>query len=372
MLTRLLEQFLNECMKPASIEEITAPSFQIILEKDAFTELSKYLDQHMEEAGPALEKIQRELLQMDVLKACHASYFCSNIIKKVGVTDTSKNSITLFLKAVNLAEAYLKKLSKLQNDSPQMTHAERISYLYENALSEMKGYIGAQVSALAVLTLIQLDRQIRDSFKTEAPMYLLIQLQEYIHNIRQILQVYRVCSYLPVTVLCPETLSGIQAEANDIANNFHLFTLLEAELYRKGLDSAFLLKDFQFEQDIYEYATGKAENCLCTSLQLHQQYYTYKALICNDSYEITNGYKLSPENSLIWGEAAPDQIPLFDNQALILMDQRGMVKGRVWDTKFLHKNDDGCRPDLKITKLLSKSDVLDLLGRIKNRSIQEQ
>lgn len=367
----LIEAFIKQFQTPSTIEEIR--DLNLIYKSDAFQNLFRHLRENTDDMPAAIEKIADALGDMDMLKACCGAYFCGSLIEQAGVGNAGFRIVDFYAKIVVFSCEYLAQVEESlqveELDSSQVAQAD-LGKLFAASPDHARAYAGCDLATLALMAVATKDQESRMRLRSHKIYRHLQYLQQFIENTGYVTQVHDTCPKMELTVLAPAAGKGFIAQINDLSNCFHLFTLLEAELFQKGQAESYGLKDYRFYKEIYQIAAGTAVPQRNYSIQAHQQYYTYQAVQKDGSYVITvtkDGRTQVDEGALIWGEMPPEAIPRFEGEAMVIMDAKGMFGSRSWDVSFIAKCHDALTPYMQITRELSKDEVDSRMDKIKNR-----
>lgn len=368
----LVQEFFKEFQTPSVKEDLKEP--KRVYGSDGFQNTYQHMIKHQEFMPELLDQVSAGLENMDILKGCQAGHFCGSMIGQVGVCGSGRALIDFFVRVAALCCEYLSKAGEeLGVEAPEDDQLEALDMemMFQKYPDQTRAYRGCDTLALAVMEAITRDGDTRRYLREKNLYRSLEYLEGYIGNIYYVTRVHEACSVLSLTVLAPSKGIGFTAEVNDLWNNFHLMTLLEAELFRAGLDQKYGLVNYEFDEESYQIATGLAYPQKMSSVYCHQQYYTYLAMQKDGAYQTLltgeDGRQQVDANALIWGEMPPDWIPRFDGQSVILMDTVGMFANRSWDVNFISKCHGSLNPYFRITGELSPKEAAALLEKIKNR-----
>jgi len=356
-----LLKFLEAMKQPSSFEECKDPKH--ILGQEAVRSLMQAAMQNEETSAIVLSKISSALPQMDPMKACCSAYLCGSIIEEIGVNDCGKDMVEFYCKIIHWCGQLLEFVSKQKEQKVEDLTQEQITMkILKKAFSvmpdEVRSYLGCNFITLAIMDVITRDHSCRNLLRQKNSYETLNIIGNFIPNVNYITQVYVCCMKLPLLVLAPKAGRGFLAEVNDISNCFHLLTFLEAELYKSGLAEAYQLKDYQFNEEVYQCATGESMPFRGETVYSHEQYYNYQVLGKKGTVNDFLPY-------LIWGELSPEQIPQFHGIATIVMDP-DTFGNRSWGEEFVFCCHNGLTPYFHIIRELTKEEVEKYLISDKN------
>lgn len=363
----LLQSFLVEFKAFSTFEEVETP--EKVYGKDAFQNLYQYVIKNEDKMPAVLDYISESLCDMDILKTCCAAHFCGSLLHKVGLRNCGIPIVDAFVKITALCCQYLEKTADLISAEKEELSTEQIESvdlekLFQQAPDCVRAYKGCRLITLAVMDVITKDSVCRFHLRQYDVYSQLEYLQDYIDNIYYVTWVYYACPCMPLVVLNPVMKKGFLAEINDLTYNFHLFTLLEAELYQKELAQNYGLRQYKFNREIYEIAIGKKFPKKAYTIYAHQMYYTYDVLVADTDLNMLGQKGLS---SLVWGEMSPEEIPKINGKAVIVMDYKEMFASRSWDEHFISSCHSSLNPYFKVVRELTVNEVNHWIEEIKNK-----
>lgn len=372
----LLSALLTEFQEPSTWREVRDPQV-IFRQSQYFQPVFSMITQNPDQIPLVLDRIGASLNQLDPLKACCIAHFCGALIEQGAVRNigaAGRAMVDFFGSIVIRSCEYLlaveKDLGTEELDAQQVSDWEarkEASALFSQSPDLFRAYHGCELLTLAVMQAIARDAECRIRLRELGILDPMKYLQGFLEVLYYPLTVHDACSQFPLILLIPAAKKGFLAVANDLSNCFHLFTLLEAELFCIGQAEACQLKEYPYSQELHNIAKGNIIPQFSQSIQAHQQYYTWKALQKNGSLQALlggNGGKQLDPQALVWGEMPPEAIPQIDGRAVILMDQKGMFGGRSWDVSFISKCHDALSPFVQIEKELSQKEFSQWMKRI--------
>ncbi len=366
------EAYLNWTAKPTALAEIM--DFKVLLQQAAFQDFYRWAMTSQENGRKALEQVAGALAQMDAFQSALAAHLCGALIEHWGMDkQAGRKIVEAFAENVRQACAFLAAAEALLVGPDEALDAEKLeeadmAALFAQTPEATRAYWGSDLMALAAMAVITRDQGAR-YYLRELDVYPYIHyLGQFKDKLQYVVEVYQACAQLSLTILSPKTRHGLRVVASDLSNCFHLFTLLEAELYRQGLLADWAIMDYAWREGIYQIAIGAQYPQRQDSITAHQQYYTVQAVLPDGSYQVTKeteqGVQMDPE-ALVWGEMPPEAIAPFNGERVLICDQEGMFAGRSWDVSFITKCHDALKPSLQITEVLSEADCRELWERIK-------
>lgn len=369
-LQEYFDAYLKWAKAPTNIEQVM--DVKLLLQDKVF---ARFFQQAMEEKEAALQLVADALEEMDLFQACIAAHLCGALIESVGAEQNGRQIVEVFDRIVFLSCAYLndaKEQLGLADDVFEPMDMEKVDLqlLFVQNPERFRAYFGCDLLTLALMAVITRNHEARIALRQKGLYQHMQYLQQFKDSIHYVLEVHDACAMLAVTVLAPAAEMGFRILLNDVSNCFHMFTLLEAELYRKKWLERLQIKDYIWNERIYQIAAGAQYPKQEDSIFAHQQYYTSYALQPDGSYKIlmetAKGQQINPD-ALVWGEMPPEAIPVLDGERIVLVDQQGMFAGRSWDVSFISKCHDALNPFLKITEELSVEEYTALMEKMKKR-----
>ena len=353
-----LFEFLEAMKQPSSLEECKEP--KVILGQEAFGRLFWKIKESQEKTPEILSVISHELPQMDRLRACCSAYFCGSMIEDVGVSNCGEVMVEFYCDLIKSCYEFLEFVSEQEDQEIEYLTQDQITeQILEKAFLEIpdavRSYYGCNFITLAIMDIITRDHSSRKLLRQKNCYEMLEVIKEFIPNVDYVTQVYCACMRLPLLVLAPKEKRGFLAEVNDVTNCFHLLTFLEAELYKSGLAKEYKLKDYQFNEEIYQCATGEKMPFRGKTVNAHSQYYNYQVL--NKTGNIN-----TLVSDLIWGEMCPEAIPQFHGIATIIMDSETAFAGRSWGSEFVFCCHEGLNPYFHIERELTLQELQEKLS----------
>lgn len=367
MMEKLFDDFMEEMKTVSDFDACQTP--KSVTGGKAFNKLLQ-IAQKEKEMPTVLKLISSRLPEMDLFHACLGMYLCGYMIERIGVLDSGLAIADYYTyiveSACELLEAAAKKLDiALEDLKPEQLTTPLLEELFLSVPNGVRAFFGCDPATLAVMDVITRESNSRKLMREKRCFEQLETLKRFVPNVDYVTQVYQSCSALPLLVLSPKTERGFLAEVNDLSNCFHLLTFLEAELYQHGLTEAYQLKDYEFHEEIYQYATGEKMPVCGGKIKAHQQYYSYQAVGKQGGMKELLPY-------LIWGEMPPESIPDIEGTIVIIMDPDTMFAGRSWGTEFVFCCHEGLSPYFKMIRELSSEEYIQEMERIQTYIQKEE
>lgn len=374
---KILEDYLLETKKSPDLEFVLTPAK--LYGKNEFDLLHENFlkngvkDEYKEDVPQIIDTITASLEKMDLLYACSAAYFCGILIEENGIHHAGKPIVDLFAKTIVLACEYLAEVSdflKINDEDLNRSDLEKVDkeILFEMNPDRMKAYYGCELLTLVLMTIISRDAQTR-FYLREKGVYEHIQYaKSFIKNVCFVEEVYCSCFDLEILVLAPEVEKGFFMKVDDVRNCFHLFTLLEAELCKKDWTERYHIKNYTWNEEIYQIATGKAWPQKEYNVCAHQQYYTFEAIQKDGTICIIKNNQVDV-NTVVWGEMSPESILKLENKIVIIMKNEGMFGNRSWDIGFIRSAHSALNPKLEIIEELSEEEYKKWMEKVMKTSL---
>lgn len=339
---KIVEEYIQWCTVPAQLSEVT--EIREVYNNELFQKMYIFVDKNPEKSKEVLQKLGENLKNMDVLKACATSHYCGAIIEANDDFSIGKYLVDLFEKVVNLSFELVERVQ----DTDQMDLVKE----YDKYPEEVKAYRGCELLTLAIMAVCTKHKESR-YYLREKKLYK--KMQELVSDVDSMVYatfVHEACYDLKILVLAPEKKKGAWIKAHDIHNCFYLFTLLEAELYRKGIHEEFCISNYVFDEEMYNVAIGKSMPAKLHTIESHCSYFTGQA---------AGDVEKSSINKIIFGEMPPiylGRIPV------VVMKKDGTYYSRAWDSNFCFKYHDSLSPKVEILEKLSEKEVVEWIERL--------
>lgn len=340
----ILNNYIDFCKIPSSYEE--SLNVNSIFNNINFQHLFKYADQKPENIKKIMIELSNKFESMDILKACATAHFCGALIEKTSIFDIEENLISFFKKVTLLTYSCCKKLDENEN----------LHNLFLSSKDEVFAYKGCELLTLSVMSLCAKNSNSRILLRKLNIYDEIDFLTNHISSMVYVNFILNSCSNFKVLVLCPETKNGVWVLINDLHNLFYVFSLLEAELFKKNLHNDFNLNSYEFNDEIYQILSGKNQPKKTYTLHSHCHYFTYKGILKEDF------------SSFVFGEMPPESLPKFQNQAILVLKKDSMKARRSWDSNFTFKYHSYLKPKIEILEQLTKKEVSYWIKKISHNS----
>ena len=311
---------------------------------------------------------------MDILKSysaanfiAHAFYHADKIDEEIG-----KRIIDLFYKNIDYACRFIENVSQFYNvDEDELTEEDfanlNLEIMYRLDYKPLEAFLGIDMMVAPIMTIACGSLPLRKYFKSLEPIEYIEYLENYNKGLGYLHVAAESCNITKVLILSPKVERGFFIETADISNCYYLITLMEAELYKKDLLKRYGIEGYEFNETIYNIATGKEYPKEFIEAQAHQQYYTIYALGKDGKYKIENENGELDLNNIIYGDMGPEEIPDdIDNTHIIIMDSDGMWNKAIkWEMNYFTKLHPKLNPYLKILNEISDEEYKDWINKIK-------
>lgn len=294
-------------------------------------------------------ELSDSLCNMDLYKASALSNFIGFACEKEEDTSAGQGVIELFLKACNNLYDMFKSLET----DDEREGLPDFKEIYNKNPDWARAYFGFNILCVTVMAFLTRDTDLRkfleDKRIGEKITYLAEETPEspYLKSIYYVDCMQRTCSDLKLLVLYPGKRQGFIATANDLNNCFHLLFLLEEQI-AENLGRKYGMSSFNADKSLIDLAYGEyPEDCWDKSYVMHFTECNYSVMPhteCGND-DIMN---------LVWGEMPPDDIPVVDGYAVIVLLDKG--PGRSFDAKFLAVPHNALDPYVEIERELSSGE----------------
>lgn len=271
---------------------------------------------------------------------------------------------TLVEYGANPATAAPACVSRLARSAPLMlSHLRSKS---EQINDESKAFAGAQFLILALMTMLSraVEERIRARMNKEF-MQQIFELGEadkknkvpYLQFLLSLMESYDG----GLTLIFPELQSGLRLRLEAVQNNFHLFSLIQANLgtLAKGLG----LPSYQLvDPELKSYIHGDAFN----------QADLPKKDLARHGFSDYSGYAAIKEGGkgfkgFLPGESYPKLLPKVGSDRIILMSKAPIFGSRSWDLKFFPPLHDALRTRFEVLEILSPEALQKLTQKIESQ-----
>lgn len=306
------------------------------------------------------QNLSEHLESMDLYKASLLTNFIGFVCEQTGNTKAGQHIIKFFTHVCNLVYDLFQYVEKTKNENI----LEDKKALYALNAEWAKAYYGFNTVCVATMAFLVRDVNLRiilsqmDIF--EKVQYLADDAPEtpYLRSIYYVAAMPFTCGELKLLVMNPEQEKGFLATAKDLKNCFHLLFLLEEQIYQK-LRNSIEMPGYFADASIMDLAHGEyPKDCWGKS------YCTYFLELDYTSLALSKE-ELGQGNSypLIWGEMSPNNIPMIDNHAVIVLWKKCI--NRNFSSEFMFVDHPALNPYVKIEKELTDEEYKYWLNRIK-------
>ncbi|WP_300755493.1 hypothetical protein [uncultured Brachyspira sp.] len=368
-------EYIEYAKKKANIDEVI--NKKLISQNDSFLKLKEYIKDNEEKELEICREISKEFNNMDILKSYYAANFVGHAIFHTEIADEEmgKNIISLFSKNIEQACQFIDNVSQLYNvDEDEITEEDianvNIEVMYKTDYKSLEAFIGIDMMIAPLMTVLCSNQNLRKYFISLDLMDHIEYLETYIQSLSYIHVAAEACSKTKILVLAPKTQRGFFIEASDMSNAYYLITLLESELYKKELLKRYGIDNYEFDENVYNIASGTSYAKELTESQAHMQYYTIYAMQKDGSYKIEDENGELDLNTMLYGDMSPEEIPDIDGMHIIIMDSDGMWKKPIkWNMSYFSKPHQKLTPYVKILDEISDEEYNNWIEKIKNYNI---
>ncbi|MDO6994682.1 hypothetical protein Q5M87_11755 [Brachyspira innocens] len=371
----IVKEYIEYAKKKANIEEVI--NKKLISQNDSFLKLKEYIKDNEEKELEICREISKEFNNMDILKSYYAANFVGHAIFHTEIADEEmgKNIISLFSKNIEQACQFIDNVSQLYNvDEDELTDEDianvNIEVMYKTDYKSLEAFIGIDMMIAPLMTVLCSNQDLRKYFISLDLMDHIEYLETYIQSLSYIHVSAEACCKTKILVLAPKTQRGFFIEASDMSNAYYLITLLESELYKKELLKRYGIDNYEFDENVYNIASGTSYAKEMTESQAHMQYYTIYAMQKDGSYKIEDENGDLDLNTMLYGDMSPEEIPDIDGMHIIIMDSDGMWKKPIkWNMSYFSKPHQKLKPYVKILDEISDEEYNNWIEKIKNYNI---
>lgn len=367
-----VKEYIDYTKQKANIDEVI--NKKLISQNDKFLKLKEYVKNNHEEEMDICREISLEFDNMDILKSYYAANFVGHALHHCEKADDEigKRIINLFFKNIDLACKFIDNVSQLYNvDEDELTDEDianvSIEVMYRTDYKPLEAFMGIDTMIAPVMTVICSNQDLRKYFISLDLIDHIEYLETYVNTLSYIYVGVEACCKTKVLVLTPKMERGFYIEASDMSNGYYLITLLESELYKKDLLKRYGIDNYEFNETVYNIATGVSHAKELIEAQAHQQYYTIYALQKDGTYKIENENGELELMNMLYGDMSPEEIPDIDGTHIIIMDSEGMWNKPIkWDMSYFSKPHQKLNPYVKILDEISDEEYKSWIEKIKN------
>ena len=368
----IVKEYIDYTKQKSNIEEVA--NKKLISQNEKFLKLKEYVKENHDKELDICRQIASEFENMDILKSYYAANFVGHSLHHEDIIDDEigKNIINLFFRNIDNACRFIENAAQLYNvDEDDLTDDDiariNIDVMYRLDYKPLEAFIGIDMMIPPVMTVICSNQDLRKYFINLGLEDHIEYLEGYINALSYVHIGIEACCKTKVLVLSPKVQRGFYIEASDMSNGYYLITLLEAELYKKGLLKRYGIDNYEFNETIYNIAAGNEHPQELMEAEAHQQYYTMYALQKDSTYNIEDENGELDCYKILYSDMSPEEIPDLDGTHILIMDSEGMwAKPVKWDISYFTKPHQKLKPYVKILDEISDEEYNSWIEKIKN------
>ncbi|ASJ20858.1 hypothetical protein [Brachyspira hampsonii] len=368
----ILKEYIDYTKQKSNVEEVA--NKKLVSQNEKFLKLKEYVKENHDKELDICRQIASEFENMDILKSYYAANFVGHSIHHEDIIDDEigKNIINLFFRNIDNACRFIENAAQLYNvDEDDLTDDDiariNIDIMYRLDYKPLEAFIGIDMMIPPVMTVICSNQDLRKYFINLGLEDHIEYLEPYINALSYIHIGIEACCKTKILVLSSKVQRGFYIEASDMSNGYYLITLLEAELYKKGLLKRYGIDNYEFNETIYNIAIGNEHPQELMETEAHQQYYTIYALQKDGSYNIEDENGELDCYKILYSDMSPEEIPDLDGTHILIMDSEGMwTKPVKWDISYFTKPHQKLKPYVKILDEISEEEYNTWIEKIKN------
>ncbi|MFT4540574.1 MAG: hypothetical protein ACI841_000949 [Planctomycetota bacterium] len=308
-----------------------------IFKAPAFDDL-RDVNRAMRAAACALNEFQ------DPFNASRLAYVIGVFIEQGADADHVSRELTTCLASA------LQHLRELQ-EAVGGTVDEPLAHLQEHA-DGVRALLGLKDLSLAVMTVLCRAKKSRIEVRTWSNFRRDLEELSF-PNAGYLRGLLGCVDDLELTVIHVHQMRGYRVTAQAVRNNFHLFSLLQAELIGNPLDGR--LEGPTLDPAMIAYMRGETHQRPSDSDWAVWHFGTYRSWT-------KGGFLADIQLTNIWGEMSPADIPMLDGQRFVLLGP-SPLRSKSWDANFIASLHDAHEPRLS-SHQLTKREVQECLDRI--------
>lgn len=368
----IVKEYIDYAKQKSNIEEVV--NKKLISQNEKFLKLKEYVKENHDKELDICRQIASEFENMDILKSYYAANFVGHSLHHEDIIDDEigKNIINLFFRNIDNACRFIENAAQLYNvDEDDLTDDDiariNIDIMYRLDYKPLEAFIGIDMMIPPVMTVICSNQDLRKYFINLGLEDHIEYLETYVHALSYVHIGIEACYKTKILVLSPKVQRGFYIEASDMSNGYYLITLLEAELYKKGLLKRYGIDNYEFNETIYNIAAGNEHPQELMEAEAHQQYYTMYALQKDGTYNVEDENGELDCYKILYSDMSPEEIPDLDGTHILLMDSEGMwTKPIKWDISYFTKPHQKLKPYVKILDEISDEEYNTWIEKIKN------
>ncbi|WP_300369287.1 hypothetical protein [Brachyspira sp.] len=368
----VVKEYIDYTKEKANVDEVA--NKKLVSQNDKFLKLKEYVKNNPDKEFSICKEIVSEFDNMDILKSYYAANFVGHALHHEDSIDEEigKSIINLFFRNIDKACRFIENASQLYNvDEDELTEDDiariTIDVMYRLDYKPLEAFIGIDMMIPPVMTVICTNQNLRKYFIDLGLTEHIEYLESYVHALSYIHIGVEACNKTKVLILTPKMQRGFYIEASDLSNGYYLITLLEAELYKKNLLKRYGIDNYEFNETVYNIATGKEYAKELIEAEAHQQYYTIYAVQKDGSYNIEDEKGELDLNKILYSDMSPSEIPDLEDTHILIMDSEGMwTKPIKWDISYFSKPHQKLNPYVKILDEISDEEYNIWMEKIKN------
>ncbi|ACN84880.1 hypothetical protein OFR41_11255 [Brachyspira hyodysenteriae] len=368
----IVKEYIDYTKQKSNIEEVA--NKKLVSQNEKFLKLKEYVKENHDKELDICRQIASEFENMDILKSYYAANFVGHSLHHEDIIDDEigKNIINLFFRNIDNACRFIENAAQLYNvDEDDLTDDDiariNIDIMYRLDYKPLEAFIGIDMMIPPVMTVICSNQDLRKYFINLGLEDHIEYLETYVHALSYVHIGIEACYKTKILVLSPKVQRGFYIEASDMSNGYYLITLLEAELYKKGLLKRYGIDNYEFNETIYNIAAGNEHPQELMEAEAHQQYYTMYALQKDGTYNIEDENGELDCYKILYSDMSPEEIPDLDGTHILIMDSEGMwAKPVKWDISYFTKPHQKLKPYVKILDEISDEEYNTWIEKIKN------
>lgn len=368
----IVKEYIDYAKQKSNIEEVA--NKKLVSQNEKFLKLKEYVKENHDKELDICRQIASEFENMDILKSYYAANFVGHSLHHEDIIDDEigKNIINLFFRNIDNACRFIENAAQLYNvDEDDLTDDDiariNIDIMYRLDYKPLEAFIGIDMMIPPVMTVICSNQDLRKYFINLGLEDHIEYLETYVHALSYVHIGIEACYKTKILVLSPKVQRGFYIEASDMSNGYYLITLLEAELYKKGLLKRYGIDNYEFNETIYNIAAGNEHPQELMEAEAHQQYYTMYALQKDGTYNVEDENGELDCYKILYSDMSPEEIPDLDGTHILLMDSEGMwTKPIKWDISYFTKPHQKLKPYVKILDEISDEEYNTWIEKIKN------
>ena len=366
-----LERFLS--FLRTGISDIEELDYENFFRQEKVQRMLKVGCQNEADMQSTLLSISENLAEMDVFKACMAGYivglYGGRGVANCGCDDVLIDFFTeMIARCIDLVENTSLCSSTDDQDGGENGQVD-VDELFRLYPDDVKAYFGTPMLAAGVISRIVRCGRLRDRLRCVEELFCSCEvLSECMANVGAIPYILRTVEYELVVVISPVHATAIEVEVRQVDNNFMFFTLLQLEMYHRGILEQFGAFNFEYNESVEDLTKSgqmKCEGCVdgiydtaCFG------YYNYLSM-GRDCFQ-----NVGDPKACIVGTDTLYDIPRVDGRLIVLTDKPEFTMS--WGKSFIRPIHPAMSPSVRVSRIMDYSEFCSWMDKVSRAAICDE